>query len=80
MNESNERLIKTIDRLTRLIEKRKPKGYCEMLVNQADVMYLDSDERQQLHDARMAMQTDSAEDARLRNIARRALRKSQLVN
>ncbi|MBE0470421.1 MAG: hypothetical protein IBX55_13060 [Methyloprofundus sp.] len=68
---------KVIYRLNALIDDRKPDDYSEMLVNQADIMYLTEPERQQFHDAKMALPSreDSARAAKDRNLARVKLRR-----
>lgn len=67
----NETPQQVIDRLSALIDHRKPDEYSEMIVNQADIMHLTESERQQFHDAKMALPSrdDSAQAARDRNLA-----------
>lgn len=73
----NETPQQVVARLSKLIDDRKPDDYSEMLVNQADIMYLTELERQQSHDAKMALPSrdDSAQAARDRNLARVKLRR-----
>ena len=69
--ETNEQ---TINRLTQLIEDRKPKEYNEMNGDISDVMYLNNSERQQLHEAKQSTAKTSASDAKARNAERIAKR------
>lgn len=67
----------TINRLSSLIEERKPKGYSEMTVNLSEVSYLTELEREELHSAKMSLPTSSelASLAKQRNTERFAKRK-----